>query len=342
MDAAEFDAFHAGTHPRLLASLLAGTDDVHRAEAALEQAYARAWASRSRLGREQPAEVWVREHAARAAGTVLPAGVAPSAAEVEAALAALGAPPAGPAELRRRGDRIALRRRALSAVTAAAVLVAGLTGLVILLPGGPGGAGPGPPEQLRLDEVKPVRERPGEVAADFDLAAGLSQDGRTGPAFGLDPFPGWQVCGRSYALGGLTSPMLAVRSDDFGMQSGRLLTVARELDLSDADRNAHGIAERYVQRFVDCPRARTGGAVVRTTVERTVVGDEGWTVVRESSDGGREIVQVVRVGSAVLVAGTRDPSGRTVTLTSARRAEAYAIDPVVQRMCVWDDAGCDS
>ena len=148
------------------------------------------------------------------------------------------------------------------------------------------------------------------------------------------------MCGRPYDLGGLTSPALAVRSDDFGLESGRLLVVARELDLSDADLNARGIAERYVRRFETCPRAPDGGTVVTTTVERTLVGDQGWTISRTGADGTLEILQVVRVGSAILVAGARRGDGDTVDLGSFQRAETYSVNPVVQRMCVWNDTGC--
>jgi hypothetical protein len=223
----------------------------------------------------------------------------------------------------------------------AAGLLAAVTALVPILPGAGAGPGPGPTEDLQVNPT-PLPERPGEVAADFDLASGLSSDGRIGPGFDLDPFPGRRICGRPYDLGGLTSPALAVRSDDFGLESGRLLVVARELDLSDADLNARGIAERYVRRFEACPRASDGGTVVTTSVERTLVGDQGWTISRTGADGSLEIIQVVRVGSAVLVAGARRGDGDTVDPDSFQRAEAYSISPVVQRMCVWNDTGCSS
>ncbi len=343
MDAAEFDAFHAGSHPRLLASVRSVTGDADGAEEALERAYVRAWARRRQLGRDVPAETWVRDEALRLSGHepgVLVDDV-PGVDEITAALGELAERPRGPEELRGLGDRRAGRRTGAVVAGVVVGLVAGVVGVVQLLPGGSGGPGPGPDNELQVNPT-PLPERPGEVAQDFDLAAGLSQDGRTGPAYDLDAFPGWEVCGRPYELGGLTSPPLAVRSDDFGMESGRVLVVARELDLSDADLNAHGIAERYVQRFERCATGSDAAAGVQTLVERTLVGDEAWTVVRESDDGAREIVQVVRVGSAILVSGTRNVGGDAIALDSFKRAESYAIAPVVQRMCVWNDTGCPS
>ncbi len=68
MDAAEFDAFHAGTYPRLLTSLTAATGDPDLAQDALEKAYARAWSRHGSLGRDEPAETWVLRAAARVAG----------------------------------------------------------------------------------------------------------------------------------------------------------------------------------------------------------------------------------------------------------------------------------
>ncbi len=341
MDAAEFDAFHAGTHPRLLASLTAATRDSDRAEEALEEAYARAWARRGALGRDEPAETWVLRQAARQARVeweTLPEGM-PSGDAVNAALAGLARRPLPPSELRRRGGARASRRRLGVGGVLAAGLLAAATALAPILPGNGAGPGPGLTEALQVNPT-PLPERPGEVAPDFDLASGLSSEGRVGPDFDLDPFPGRRVCGRPYDLGGLTSSALAVRSDDFGLESGRLLVVARELDLSDADLNARGIAERYVRRFEDCPRASDGGTVVTTSVERTLVGDQGWTISRTGADGSLEIIQVVRVGSGILVAGARRGDGDTVDPNSFQRAEAYSISPVVQRMCVWNDTGC--
>ena len=57
-------------------------------------------------------------------------------------------------------------------------------------------------------------------------------------------------------------------------------------------------------------------------------------------DGTTEILQVVRVGSAVLVAGTRNVAGDAIALESFERAESYAIAPIVERMCLWDDDPC--
>jgi len=298
--------------------------------------------ARRRLGRDSPAEIWVGQTAGRLAGLAPgdTGGADVHLDDLERSVAAAPHRPLPLAEIQRRGDLRSRRRLAGLAATVTVVAIAAALGLVLLLPGG-SGTGPGPePEEIRIDPG-PVLERLAEVPADFDLAAGLPEGGRTGPRVDLDAFGGRRVCDRRYALGGLTSPALGVRVETAGRQAGRLLVVAKELDLSDADLNARGIAQRYVGRFESCPEELVDGATVRTTIEPSFLGDDGWTVIRESDVGGqREILQVVRVGSAVLVADSLVSGADAVPLATLRRAEQFAIAPVVERMCLWDEDGC--
>jgi len=344
MDAAEFDAFHAGSYPRLVTALVDVTGDPDRAQRAVEEAYARAWARRRRLGRDVPAELWVRDAALRLSGTGPGDGNRAEAGleDLEATMAALPRQPLPAAEIRRRGDARARARAAGWTVVTSVAAVAVVAGLVLLAPGG-AGAGPGPPEQLMIQEDEPFPDRPSSIPADFDLASGLSQIAQPSAEPGYDALAGRLVCGRPYALGGLTTEPLSVRVTSEGSDTVRVLAVARELDLSDADRNAHGIAERYVSRFSACPEEESDGMTVRTSVERVWIGDEGWVVLREVDRGDPlEIVQVVRVGSAVLVSSTTISGVGTALSPSLRRAQSYSVAPVVDQMCLWDEGGCPS
>src|SRR5215218_11436144 len=159
MDAAEFDAFHTGTYPRLLTALATTTGDPGRAQDALDEAYVAAWTRHRTLGHDVPAETWVRDAAAHRLG-VDPSSVVGRDQDLEVVrhtLAALPRPPLPVAEIRHRGDSRARRRRAWVAVLAAVGLVVATTGLVLTLPGGSGG-GSGP-DDLRIQEDDPVRER---------------------------------------------------------------------------------------------------------------------------------------------------------------------------------------
>ncbi len=245
--------------------------------------------------------------------------------------------PQAAAALREVGDSRAARRRTAAVAIVVAGLVAAALGLVQVLPGGDGGGpGPGPDNELQVNPTPRV-ERPGEVAEDFDLAAGLSQDGRTGPAFDLDPFPGWEVCGRSYELGGLTTPGLGVRSDDFGMETGRLLVVARGASTSPTRTSTR----------TGSPSATSSGSPVARRRPRCRRAWSGpWSATRRGAMVCGRGRPTPAPGRSSRSSGSAPPSscpapatsrGDAIALDSFRRAEAYAIAPVVQRMCVWND-----
>ena len=67
MDSAEFDDFYAATFRRVAAQVYALTGDPDEAEECAQEAFARAWAHRSRLDRSGFPEAWVHTTAYRLA-----------------------------------------------------------------------------------------------------------------------------------------------------------------------------------------------------------------------------------------------------------------------------------
>jgi RNA polymerase sigma-70 factor, ECF subfamily len=67
LDREEFTDFYASSFPRLVSQLYAMTGDRAEAQDAVQEAFARAWASRGKLDREGAPEAWVRVTAWRIA-----------------------------------------------------------------------------------------------------------------------------------------------------------------------------------------------------------------------------------------------------------------------------------
>ncbi len=67
MDAEEFDAFYAGSFPRLVHQLRAMIGDPEEARDCVQEAFVRAWAHRRSLERAESREAWVRTTAYRLA-----------------------------------------------------------------------------------------------------------------------------------------------------------------------------------------------------------------------------------------------------------------------------------
>jgi RNA polymerase sigma-70 factor (ECF subfamily) len=66
-DAAEYDAFYAGTSRRVLGAVFAMTGNLAEAEDAVAEAYARAWQRWDRVREAESPEAWVRTVASRVA-----------------------------------------------------------------------------------------------------------------------------------------------------------------------------------------------------------------------------------------------------------------------------------
>jgi RNA polymerase sigma-70 factor, ECF subfamily len=69
LDREEFTSFYAASFPRLVGQLYAMTGDRGEAQDAVQEAFARAWAHRGRIGREGSPEGWVRVTAWRIAAS---------------------------------------------------------------------------------------------------------------------------------------------------------------------------------------------------------------------------------------------------------------------------------
>ena len=69
MDREEFTSFYAASFPRLVGQLYAMTGDRGEAQDAVQEAFARAWARRGRIGRDGSPEAWVRVTAWRIAAS---------------------------------------------------------------------------------------------------------------------------------------------------------------------------------------------------------------------------------------------------------------------------------
>jgi RNA polymerase sigma-70 factor (ECF subfamily) len=66
-DAAEYDAFYAGTSRRILGAVFAMTGNLAEAEDAVAEAYARAWQRWDKVREAESPEAWVRTVASRVA-----------------------------------------------------------------------------------------------------------------------------------------------------------------------------------------------------------------------------------------------------------------------------------
>lgn len=67
MDAAEFDAFYAGSFRKLVGQIYAMTGDLAEAQDAVQEAFVRAWDHRGQFARADNPEAWVRTVAWRLA-----------------------------------------------------------------------------------------------------------------------------------------------------------------------------------------------------------------------------------------------------------------------------------
>lgn len=241
--------------------------------------------------------------------------------------------PAGPEDIRRRGDRARRRRTALRGGVAVAAVAAVASGVLLL--------GPAPAPQIQPSPTPTTDvEAPTTIPADFPLAAGMIE----GDESNDDPW----LADIDYCDASSSMADIAV-DDRFVQRLQPQLNQARSLELFDSPRTAQARALDHVEKFRSCPAFTTQvGSVAGTVVARSGLGDEGWTVSRSfTNDGepqfGQEIYQVVRSGNALLITEVKDEGpGSTDPQTFDRivQRNTASIGELVAEMCLWSEEGC--
>jgi len=256
------------------------------------------------------------------------------------------------AEVRRRGDRLRTRRTTLQAV-AATLAVGVVVGGVALGSGVTDTTSPDLPPSSQDPSPdaspSPVRAQVTSVPADLPLALGYPVDKFSdmelvGPGEGVAAFDDVRACGRRYATVADETDRLAVRfeqPEDFR---------ARKLTLHGSDAAAQANLTRFVDLFRGCPREewddRNSSNATVTEVQRSGVGDEGWTIVRRAElfgtpSPGLQVIEAVRVGNAVLLTTESGEGGAGPDAGEASvRFSQQQLAPLVDAMCVFSDAGC--
>lgn len=276
-------------------------------------------------------------------------------------------PPLPAEEVRRRGDRLRRRRTALAAAgaTLGAVVVVG--GGLALGGGLPSASGPAPaPPASRAPDPAP---RPtgdagptgdataapapdGEwrttIPAGFPLAEDLEKPTSTeeelaGPGRDVRVFDlPFEACDRSVDLGA-PEDSLAVRHTAPEWYDGRVLQVYAD------DAAARQVLLELVRLYEFCEEDVFPGppdTVVDATIRPVPHGEEGYLVTRTYSvDGmrvpGLELLHVVRVGNALLVANLSNEGGADDASVARQLGERDpVIGDVATAMCVFAEGGC--
>lgn len=188
------------------------------------------------------------------------------------------------------------------------------------------------------------------VPDDFPLAAGFPPEGyaepgrrygRTGPGRGL-PLPSWKQCGESVAPTGFEDRLAARWANVEDYRGRELFTFA---DAAAAEQFAGSL----VALWEDCPRSEPDhGYVSVQDVRPLTVGGQSWALLswseyRGDPAIGLTVVEVVRVGHAVLVdqvsneAGGPGEDGDRSTQVDR---QLQASGDVIAAMCVFTEAGC--
>lgn len=261
-----------------------------------------------------------------------------------------GTAPPGPAEVRRRGERIRRRRQRVLMAVAAAAVAAVVVPVAVLA--GDGGSPPPAPAAPPPAGTGPD----GSVPPDFPLAAGWP-DGSTaepGPDLGLTPprpdleHPAFDypACGRALPVPAGPDRLRALWANVEDLRSRQLLAFP---DAGAAAAFVASAAEFY--RTCAVEPVGSDGLTYTWTVVPTPYGGQSFAAGRTPGrDGGFAVgvvrtVQLTRLGSAVLVdtaegeggGGGPAPAGDT----RSRAADmARAAAPVVAAMCRFTEAGC--
>jgi len=250
------------------------------------------------------------------------------------------------AEVRRRGDRMRRRQAVLVSVGAAAAVAVVVAPLAVLA-GGEDHAAPQPTNpsitspSIAPDSVAPTPVEGAwlsRIPDDLDLAMGYPEDsqaeteemGRQGPSRSLDPLS-LEACDQSLVAEAAADRLTAgwTNVEDFR---------SRELTLWDSDLEASAWVRRVLAFYGRCPE-QTGsdGYTYRYVVHDGSIGQESALVTQEpyfqgARAIGLEVVQVVRVGNAVLVDTTGNEGGLTdAAIQQAIQQGWMSIEPLVAK-----------
>lgn len=267
-----------------------------------------------------------------------------------------------PVEVRRRGDRMRLRRTVLQAVTAAAaVAVIASGGAVVagnLTSTGPQPA-PAPAPTGSADPSPTPSYEPPEGGWVTTIPEGFPVD-RGLPAAGGD-VPEWEwsqevdtpltalACGETEPLPMAPVDALRVQVDPPDERAWRHLILfedeAATSSVIDHAASADGRCMAALQG--DQVGAAAGPEEMRWSLEMSARGEasvveiEGRAYARgtETRVPGRSLTWVVQVGNAVFIAHHSDASSATGA-DSTTRAFASHVDEIVEAMCVFSAGGC--
>lgn len=283
--------------------------------------------------------------------------------------------PLPPDEVRRRGDGLRRRRTALQSLAAACAVAVVATGAAVAVdvtrsderPGGPATGVPLPsatssstpgstssPTPTATEPAAPTSPAGGgaRIPASFPLDLGLEDvrnDGDadvSGPARDLRLLGDLRVCGAP----GYTPAVTATDRLTFIAAMPEYVR-ARDLSTYPDVATARAAAADLVSAYEDCPTFSPDGG--ETTVTNTVapadLGQESWAVTQTSETAqfgpmlGQEVVHVVRVGAAVLVAVTNSEGPGAMfpdRLAESVADDAAALEPVVAAMCDLPASDC--
>lgn len=282
--------------------------------------------------------------------------------------------PATPAQVRRRGDQIRRRRQWMLAAGAAAAVavvvpaaVLGIGGGGALLPAAPtisAPAVPGPPPigdrpPPTGSEPTTAVDNPGTgpapIPLDFPLAAGWPDDSvaEPGPQLGLtppdpslqDPVFDYPACDRALLVPTETGRLRAMWANVEDLRSRQLLTFP---DAGAAAEFVAGAADFY--RTCGVEPVGSDGLTYTWTVLPSDYGGQSVAASSTPSRGGEptvgvfRMIQLIRLGNAVLIDTTEGEGGGAPDLPGLTRsradAMAQAAAPVVAAMCRYTQAGC--
>lgn len=188
------------------------------------------------------------------------------------------------------------------------------------------------------------------VPDDFPLAAGFPSDeyaepgrryGRTGPGRGL-PLPSWKQCGESVTPTGFEDRLAARWANIEDYRGRELFTFA---DAAAAELFAGSL----VALWEDCPRSEPDhGYVSVQDVRPLAAGGQSWALLswseyRGDPAIGLTVVEVVRIGHAVLIdqvsneaGGPGEDGDRSLQIDRQLQTSG----DVIAAMCVFTEAGC--
>lgn len=189
-----------------------------------------------------------------------------------------------------------------------------------------------------------------DLATELPLTAGYPADKDSeGPGYGLEgptralPLGDFELCDAHSTLPRPTDELGASWTNVEDFRHRHLLTFPDALAASEWIGQLRAF-------WTACPQERTGaGFVGLQTLRRTAVGGESWALVRHFRYHGKpgvglDVIQVVRLGRAVLVDQVSNEGGAgpelEAEISGVLEGMTKASARVVAAMCVYTEAGC--